>query len=96
MNRSVESQIECVSCTWNKFCVEPPSMTKEEVDKKIEEAKSEVREKGGAEGEMFAGLLSTMMYTGKDSECPACPVFIKRLRESPDLANHIKEYMKSK
>ena len=34
---SVASQIECTSCPWNKNCIEPPPMTREEIEAKIKE-----------------------------------------------------------
>lgn len=47
-----------------------------------------------SEDKLFSGLLSAMMFAGKDRECPACPIFIEKLRESPDLSDSIKKMMK--
>lgn len=87
----VERQIECSTCPWNKNCIEPPSMTKEDVEKTVEE----MEEKGGSkEGKLMSGLMSALVFVGKDKECHACPVFIEKLRQSPELSMKIKEIMK--
>jgi hypothetical protein len=40
-------------------------------------------------------LLSSMASAAQNSLLEACPVFIDRLRKSPDLAQRIKEMMRN-
>lgn len=87
----VEMQMECSTCQWNKNCIEPPMLSKEEIEKMIRE-KTDVED---AEKSMFGGLMTAMMFAGKDQECRVCPVFAKKLAESPELSDRIKEIMKS-
>ncbi len=94
--QGIEQQVECATCTWNKLCVEPPTMTKEEVDAKCRPPDLSEVEREKAESTVMGGLMNALFFSGKDRECPACPVFIERLRESPDLTTHIKDFMKRK
>lgn len=94
MNQSVEQQVECATCTWDKFCIKPPNMTKDEVERNIKEAGDKGKEKGKPNEDIFGSLMGAMMFSGKDKECHACPTFINRLRQSPDLSNNIKRIMK--
>jgi len=80
--------MSCKSCPWHKFCIEPPSMTEEEIKEKLEEIKEESKDP-------FASLMGAMMFGGKDQECSACPIFIQRLRTSPKLSEKIKEIMQN-
>ena len=89
----LEKQLPCRSCSWNKNCIDPPAMTKEEVDGKIKsmlDKKVEEESKGGG---LVGGMLATLMLAGKDVECIGCPIFIIRLRQSPKLALEIRKLM---
>lgn len=92
----VEQQIECATCPWDRFCIRPPMMTKEEVEREIKDKMKPDKEDKGGESTLFGGLMATMIYGGKDKECPACPVFIEELRKGPELSKKIKELMKGK
>lgn len=53
-------------------------------------------EKEGDPGSaVFGSLIGIMMFGGKDTQCEACPVFIQRLRESPNLIKKIKGLMQN-
>ena len=90
MNK-VEQQIECLACPWNKNCIEPPVMTKEEVEAKMEEIKP-TKEEG--EGKLLGGMMSILFFGGKDREAIVCPTFANVLRSSPDLSQRIKAIMR--
>lgn len=94
MNK-VEQQVECVNCTWDKLCIKLPSMTEEEVEAKMKPPELAEADMDKAEAKVVSGVMMAIFYGGKDRECPACPVFIEKLRERPDLSNKIKEIMKS-
>lgn len=85
--------VECKTCPWNRFCIEPPAMTEEEVRERLEEIEKEAGKRG--KDSMFYMLISTMVFGHRDKECPACPVFIQRLRASPKLVQEIREIMQS-
>ena len=90
----VEQQIECTTCPWNKNCIEPPTMTEDEVKAKMEEAGPKQgmdREEG--EKSMMSGMLTAMFFGGKDTEAKVCPVFANALRKSPELSEKIKAIM---
>lgn len=93
MNKT-EAQVQCVTCQWNKYCIEPPSMTKEEVEEKLNKSKEEVIPEEGGTGKLLGGLMTTLFFSGKDLECKVCPVFAQQLRESPELSQKIKDIMK--
>ncbi len=93
----VEQQVDCMTCQWNKMCVDPPSMTEAEVKEKVEKDRptSDMgNDKKKREGSMIGSLMTAMMFAGKDKECRACSVFIARLREGPELTTKIKQIMK--
>ncbi len=93
----VEQQVECQTCQWNKACIDPPSMTKEEVEAKMAESKpSQDADKESGEKSIMGSLMSAMFFGSKDRECHVCPVFAERLRSGPELSNQIKEIMKGR
>ena len=102
-----EQQVNCTTCTWNKQCIEPPTMTREEIEAKIDGEKllpepdslasAEEREEWekNSNKSLIGGLMSVMMFSGRDTECRVCPVLAEKLREGPAIPAIIKEYMKS-
>ena len=88
---SFEEQIDCATCQWNKNCIEPPTMTREEIEERVKESVDEDGDKG-----LMKGLLATMMFVGRDTQATICPIFANKLNESAELSNKIKELMKSK
>ena len=95
MSTKVEQQVECASCTWDKFCLSPPTMTSEEVESRTKPKPPAERAVEGEEKKdsLLGDMLNIMMFSGKDTECRACPQLISRLREGPELSNYIKSFM---
>ncbi len=96
MNTKVEQQVECSTCQWDKFCLKPPTMTEAEVKDKVSfkgEKPTDPDDKEAANKSMFGDILNMVVYAGKDKDCIACPTFIARLREGPELSNRIKALM---
>jgi len=89
----IEQQIECKTCQWNKLCIEPPTMTKEEVEEKTKPPELTKDDKG--EGKLMGSMMSALFFAGRDKECTACSVFIDKLRSEPELSTKIKELMQS-
>lgn len=88
-----EGIANCHGCEWQTLCVAPPTMTEEEVKERTK--LPEKTEGEDATGKLMDGLMSALVFAGKDRECKACPVFIARLRQSPALAQKIKETMQN-
>ena len=89
----VETLVTCKDCQWDKVCLSPPSLTKEEVDKRIEES-TERGESKGKDTNMLGGLMAVMMLGGRDTDCKVCPIFANKLRSGPEMSAKIKEWMK--
>ena len=74
-----DPRMMCETCPWTRSCVEPPVMSREEIDSKIKEAESKDSEKGK---DGFVGtLLTAVMLGGRDINGAQCPVFTLRLRD---------------
>jgi hypothetical protein len=68
-------------------------MTPEEVHEQVlKPTDGEDAEKKDAMGMM----LKVMLFAGRATNCPACPVFINRLRQGPELSNLIKQIMRER
>lgn len=75
----------CMTCPWDRYCVTPPTMTRQDVEKKMKDAAAKDQakeEKGGAQGMPINTLLNLVTYASKDIEALICPVFALRLRAS--------------
>jgi hypothetical protein len=95
----------CTTCPWDRSCLNPPTMTKAEVDAEIAKAQAEdlvrsanARLKGKPMPglEASAGLLMTAMAIGgKDVSALICPVLALRLRSSGgrEIADGLKATM---
>lgn len=91
----MEQQIECSTCQWNQNCIDPPSMTEAEVKAKIDETKP--KEDGENTGDsMMSGLMTAMLFSGKERESRVCLTFANALRSGPELTQQIKAIMQGK
>lgn len=85
--------MQCKECPWYKTCVMPMRFTAEDLRRQMEEGG------GGLPGQTpdinMQNLLSNMATAAQNSMLEGCPVFIERLRNSPDLAKRIKEIMQN-
>ena len=68
IQNSITQQAECLACQWNKHCIEPPSMTTEEVKAKMEEAKDKVKNDEDVGSAMMGSMLDAVLFGGKDRE----------------------------
>lgn len=82
------SVVQCKECAWFKSCVLPMRLTVEDLKKQIHPSLP-----GG--GMMNEELLSVLASSVQAMLLEGCPVFIKRLRASPRLAEHIKKLMQN-
>jgi hypothetical protein len=84
--------LQCKSCPWYKNCVMPMRVTEEDLRRQME---------GVANGSstipglpfQASELLSTMASAAQNTLLEGCPVFIRRLRNNPELAQRIKQIM---
>jgi hypothetical protein len=69
----------CQTCPWDRNCVNPPTMTRAEVD-----AKCAPPTDGRSinDQELMKGLVSVALFAGKDTAAQVCPVFALCLRSS--------------
>ena len=79
----------CATCPWDRNCITPPSMTRAQIDEHIKESEAKDKEASAralAEGKtpgMPVGLLmTTLMFSGRDTSASVCPVFALRLASS--------------
>ena len=84
--------VQCKECPWYKACVVPMRFTAEDLRRQMEQSAPGMSVPqagmGGAED-----LLNSMATAAQNSLLEACPVFIERLRKSPQLAQRLKQIM---
>jgi len=84
--------VQCKECPWYKSCATPMRFTTEDIRRQLE------ANPGMNPGQADYGmqnLLSNMASAAQNSLAEGCPVFIQRLRASPQLAQKIKELMQN-
>ena len=86
--------VQCKECPWYKSCVMPMRFTAEDIRRQIESSATGMDTSPQADLSM-QNLLSSMATAAQNSLLEGCPVFIDRLRTSPELAQRIKEMMQN-
>ena len=84
--------VQCRECPWYKSCVMPLRFTPDDIRRQMESTpglNSQAMDLG------LQGLLAGMATAAQNSMLEACPVFIDRLRNSPGLAQKLKEIMQN-
>jgi len=83
--------LQCKSCPWYKNCVMPMRVTEEDLKRQLETSMPGTSMSGSpCEISQF---LSTMASAAQNSLLEGCPVFINKLRNSPEFAGQIKKMM---
>jgi hypothetical protein len=84
-----EPRMLCATCPWDRNCITPPVMTRDQVDAEIKKASAadeEQRVKAIAEGKPpgvpMGSLMTALTFGGRDTSAQVCPVFALRLRSS--------------
>lgn len=96
LERGTPAEVLCATCPWDRLCVTPPSMTREEIDRKLAEAESQDSEKPTKDGMPVRMLMTAIALGGRDTAGQLCPVFALRLR-GPDgrqVADGIRSLMR--
>ena len=85
--------VQCKECPWYKSCVTPMRFSAEDLRRQMEATPGLT---GAAPPDAnIQNLLAGMASAAQNSLLEGCPVFIERLRASPELAQKIKEVMKN-
>ncbi len=84
--------VQCKECPWYKSCVVPMRFTAEDIRRQLESSAPGMNTSLQADLGM-QNLLSSMATAAQNSLLEGCPIFIDRLRTSPELAQRIKEMM---
>jgi len=87
-----QALIQCKACPWYKSCVLPMRLTEDDLRKQLESTIPGATTPG-AEQHGMQQLLSGLAAAAENSLLEGCPIFIKRLRSNPKLAEQIKKLM---
>jgi hypothetical protein len=101
LSEGTPPQMLCMTCPWDRNCVNPPAMTSAEIDAQI--AAASAKDKAAAAEDpsgqqMPVGTLMTVLaYAGKDTSISACPVLGLRLRsgDGRKLADSVRAQMQA-
>ena len=85
--------VQCKECPWYKSCVMPMRFTAEDIRRQLESAPGMNISQAADLG--MQNLLSSMATAAQNSLLEGCPIFIERLRSSPELARRLKEIMQN-
>jgi len=88
------SLIECKECPWYKACVMPMRFSAEDLMREMQKlapgtSLDQMRE------QEFRNLLMSMASTLQNTLLEGCPIFVKRLKTSPKLAEQLKRLMQT-
>ncbi len=86
--------VQCKECSWYKSCVVPMRFTAEDIRRQLEQSAPGVDISQQADLGI-QNLLSSMATAAQNSLLEGCPIFIDRLRQSPKLAQKLKEMMQN-
>lgn len=84
--------MQCKECPWYKSCVMPMRFSAEDIRRQMESSMPGMSIPEQADLGM-QNLLSNMATAAQNSLLEGCPIFIERLRSSPNLAVRLKEIM---
>jgi hypothetical protein len=85
---------QCKDCPWYKSCVMPMRFTAEDIRRQLESSAPGMDISQQADLGMQS-LLSSMATAAQNSLLEGCPIFIQRLRASPELAQRLKQIMQN-
>ena len=88
------SVIECKECPWYKACVMPMRFATEDLVREMRlmapgSGLDQVRD------QEFRNLVMNMATVAQNVLLEGCPIFVKRLKSSPKLAEQIKKLMQT-
>lgn len=83
--------VQCQECPWYRSCVTPLRFTAEDLRRQMEDSPGGL----GAQAQEMQHLIAGMAAAAQSILLEACPVFIQRLRASPQLAQRLKGIMRA-
>jgi len=86
--------VQCKECPWYRSCVTPMRFTADDLRRQLEASAQGLGTLPQADLGV-QNLLSSMAISAQNTLLEGCPVFIERLRASPELAQRIKEMMRN-
>lgn len=86
---------QCRSCPWYRSCTTPMKLTVEDIRRQLESSTAGMGASPSEDVGSIQNLLAGMATAAQNSILEGCPVFIQRLRSSPELARRIKEMMQN-
>jgi hypothetical protein len=102
--KGTDPALLCATCPWDRNCLNPPSMSTEDVNKVIDEAASRdearmlaARASGQPVPVPATTITMAAVCAGRDTALQACPVLAARLRSADGrkAAEAVKKLMQS-
>jgi len=84
--------LECKECPWYKSCVMPMRFGADDLMREMNKMAPGMGMGQGGEQE-FRNLMMNMAAVAQNVLLEGCPIFVKRLKSSPRLAEEIKKLM---
>ncbi|MCX6013867.1 MAG: hypothetical protein NTV30_10815 [Chloroflexi bacterium] len=78
--------VQCKECPWYKACVTPMRINMEDVSGQLQRTLP-------MDDSSMHKLLSELAYATQNLLLESCPIFMKRLKANPKLAERIKKIM---
>lgn len=88
------SFIECKVCPWYKSCVMPMRLNPEDLMREMQKLSPGTGMEQNNQQD-FRNMLMSMASTLQNTLLEGCPIFVKRLKSSPKLAEQLKKIMQS-
>jgi hypothetical protein len=85
--------VQCKECPWFKACVTPMRFSSEDIRRQMEQGIPGSNAPQQQVNPQMQELLSSMATAAQNSLLEGCPVFIQRLRSSPQLGQQLKNLM---
>jgi hypothetical protein len=87
------SLIECKECPWYKTCVRPMQLSSEELSRHMERIMPPGVDP--TKEYEFRSMMLSMAAMIEETVLESCPIFMRRLKSSPKLAEQLKKLMQS-
>jgi len=87
------SIMQCKECPWYKTCIMPMRLSPEDIRRQMASVPgADISQQNDPN---MQNLISNMVTAAQNSMLEGCPILIERLRNSPRLAQRIKEIMQN-
>ena len=88
------SLIECKECPWYKACVMPMRIGSDDLMREMRQMTPGTNIDQTREQE-FRNLMANMASIAQNVLLEGCPIFVRRLKSNPKLAQQLKQMMQS-